>query len=92
MKKLNSVESFCMSEAGKAISINTHTGKQFIVRKDKFEKWADDREKRIVKGNLVDWQTYYRFYAEYDLADYITIRQGSLVFDGSLGSIRTFIN
>jgi hypothetical protein len=56
----------------------------FIVSREKFEKWVDDRDLRMDKMTdlLLNWDYYYESeLAIKDLYDYIIIRQGSQNFD-----------
>lgn len=80
MKALFTINRFSFSKTGNVICVDTDKG-QYLISKDKFEKWVDSRELRYDCYYTMDWEHYYSAYAETDLYDYLIIRAGESIFD-----------
>lgn len=75
------IEGFCFSASSLMICVDTDKGSKFISR-DKFEKWADDRDKRLQgDGTLLEWDLYYAEYGDIDLYEFMVIQFGANLFD-----------
>lgn len=93
MTKLFDIIGFCFAET--AISVDTtYDESPFILNKNRFEKWVDDRELRVDKksGYILAWDYYYTMLAEKDLYEYIIIMQGPAVFDIEVPLKRVLMN